>query len=212
MQVEIATGKTSVILQEEVASCNHVVPSPADPDLLLIDRDLPPGFAHGGDEAKTTRVWTLNRVTGSLVEIRPRDAKRFQVHSNWNYRGDRLYYHGKSAKGGMYIGVAARNGEILWESWIPEYLYGHLSPHPSEDVIYTDGLYSKDMVTAVHYQQRDALGAPKLEMIAKHSTEWDNDRYGQYCHPHCHISPDGRWLTYNKGEKDRSDVYVVRIA
>lgn len=73
LEVEIASGATRELFFDEGRACNHLVPNPVDPDLLLIDRDLPPKFAHGGDGGQTSRVWVLNRVTGAVTEIRPRD-------------------------------------------------------------------------------------------------------------------------------------------
>lgn len=38
------------------------------------------------------------------------------------------------------------------------------------------------------------------------------DGIGLEPHPHCHVSPDGQWLSYNRAENGRSDVYVVSLA
>ncbi len=209
LEVDIATGGTRELFFDEGRACNHVVPNPVDPNLLLIDRDLPPKFAHGGDEGRTSRVWVLNRITGAVTEIRPRDAHRFQIHSNWNCTGDLVFHHGRSAQGGHYIGASDAAGRSVFERWYPEFHYGHMCTHPSEDVMITDGLFTSDLVIKIHYREPDSSGAPRLEVLARHSSDWSK---GQQSHPHCHVSRDGRWLSYNKGEAGRSDVYVVKIA
>lgn len=230
MEANLATGKVRVIHHDDRAGCNHLVACPADPDLLLIDRDWPLDI-----RASTSRDWLLNYKTGKLTEIRPLDSCRFVLHSNFNGPGDRVYYHGPSSKGGQYFGVADLEGKIVWESWVPQNFYGHMSTHPQWDALISDGIFSDAYVCAVFYKELDSTGAPRLQILAKHSTDWDH-KYGQYSHPHCHVSPDGRWLTYNRGGSKgveggagdgcglcrngiapiapgdgRTDVYLVRI-
>ncbi|HSH78708.1 MAG TPA: hypothetical protein VLA19_09275, partial [Herpetosiphonaceae bacterium] len=130
-------------------------------------------------------------------------------HTNWNVRGDRVIYHGPSSRGGQYIGAIDRNGEVLWERWFPAPYYGHVSTHTRAEAIVTDGLLTPDLVTAIYYEDRDATGTPRIEVLARHATQWGSPP-GQYSHPHCHMSPDGRWLSYNRSENGRCDVYLVR--
>lgn len=210
LEVDIETGAVTELFEDAGRGCNHVVPNPVYPDLLMMDRDMPPGYAHGGDKGRTTRVWILNRKTGSVTEIRPQDENRFQVHSNWNCRGDRVFYHGTSAEGGHYIGAADVGGRTVFERRYPEYHYGHMCSHPCEDVMITDGLFTADQIIKIYYTDLDLYGAPRLEVLARHDTEWTRGQ--QQSHPHCHVSPDGRWLSYNRGfGGERADVYVVRI-
>lgn len=210
LEVDIDTGSMTELFEDVGRGCNHVVPNPVDPDLLLIDRDMPPAFAHGGDKGRTTRVWVLNRKSGDITEIRPQDKHRFQVHSNWNCRGDRVFYHGTSAEGGHYIGAADVTGRTVFERRYGEYHYGHMCTHPCEDVMITDGLFTADQVIKIHYTDLDLHGAPRLEVLARHDTDWTPRQ--QQCHPHCHVSRDGRWLSYNRGiGGKRSDVYIVQI-
>jgi hypothetical protein len=210
LEIDIRTGEAKVLLEDPGCGCNHVVPNPVDPDLLLIDRERAPAWSHGSDDGRTSRVWLLHRRTGRLTEIRPRDGNRFQIHSNWNCRGDRVFYHGTSRGGGHYIGAANLEGRVVFERHYPEFHYGHTSSHPREDVIITDGLLTPNMVIAIHYNELDSHGAPRHEVLARHDTVWTRGQ--QQSHPHCHVSPDGRWLSYNRGvDGVRSDVYVVRV-
>ena len=209
LEVDIETGAVTELFCDEGRACNHVAPNPVDPDLLLIDRDLPPKFSHGGDDGRTSRVWLLHRKTGALREVRPRDAQRFQIHSNWNCTGDLAFHHGRSAQGGHYISASDVDGKVVFERRYPEFHYGHMCTHPCENVMLTDGLFTSDMVIKIHFADLDSSGAPRLEVLARHDTDWAT---GQQSHPHCHVSPDGRWLSYNRGDGGRSDVYVVRVA
>jgi len=208
LEVDIQTGKVKELFHDKGRACNHIIPNPSDPDLLLIDRDLPPLYFGGGDYGKTTRAWVLNKKTGKLTEIRPKGDNRFQVHSNWNYRGDLVYSHGNPNTGGHYLCVSDVNGKVVWQRRFSEYHYGHMSTHTRKNVMITDGLFTRHLVTAIHFEALDESGAPHLEILAKHDTNWSQ---AQHSHPHCHVSPDGKWLSYNRTHKERSDVYIVRI-
>ncbi len=208
--VDVATRRMTALLDEPIAGCNHVVPNPVDPDLILIDRDWPPRFSHGGDDGQTSRVWVLNIRTGALAEVRPHDANRFQIHSNWSVEGDRVYYHGRSGEAGHYVGAADTAGNVVWEHAFPLFYYGHMCTHTAARAIITDGLFTPDLITAIYYEETDRNGVPRLEVLARHATDWKTVQ-GQFSHPHCHMSLDGHWLTYNRGEAGRSDVYVVRL-
>jgi len=76
--------------------------------------------------------------------------------------------------------------------------------------IITDGLFAPDLITEIHYEEIDSIGVPRLEILARHSTNWGGVA-GQYSHPYPHMSPYGRWLAYHKGEERRADVYLVRM-
>jgi hypothetical protein len=210
LEVDIATGAVAEVFHEQVLGSHHVQPCPADPDVWLIDRDAPPDFWAGGDGRRSTRAWLLNIRTQELTELAPLDEFGFQVHTNWNVRGDRVIYHGPSSRGGQYVGAVDRSGEVLWERWFPAPFYGHVSTHTQADAIVTDGLLTSDLVTAIHYEDRDASGVPRIEVLARHGTQWGAPP-GQFSHPHPHMSPDGRWLSYNRSEHGRTDVYVVRV-
>jgi len=215
LEIDIATGRQRELLVEERAQCNHVVPHPVHPDLLLIDRDWPPNFGSGGDRGQTSRVWVLNIRTSRLKEVRPRDTNRFQIHSNWSHRGDYIYYHGVSqdhklwTKGDNFVGVADREGRVVWEQVIPRFHYGHLGVHTRRDAMLIDGLVSDNQLALLHWQESDAAGLPRIEPLAQHDSDWSK---GQWSHPHPHMSPDGRWVSFNRGSDGRSDVCVVDLA
>lgn len=211
LKIDIESGRVEEVFHDEKCGSHHAQPCPSDPDIWLIDRDSPPMFWCGGDDFKSTRAHLLDTRSGKLTEIRPLDSKRFQIHTNWNRTGDRIYYHGFAQAGGTYIGVADKSGKILWERNFPTDHYGHVCTHTTVEAIITDGLLTPDLVLAIHYEDTDAAGAPRIEVMARHDTLWGG-LSGQYSHPHCHMSPDGKWLAYNKADKGRSDVYVVQTA
>lgn len=217
IEVDVRTGRREEFFREDVAGNNHIQPSPVDPNLWLIDRDLPPLFAWGGDDNKTTRGWLYHRLTGALTEIRPRSQARWQVHCNWNHDGTRIYYHGPSHASQRprykeFIGAADINGNVIWEQMVPGAGYGHVSTHSRAEAIIADGTYTENHIVAAHYEGFEPDRPPRLEILARHDTV-RTDGSGQHSHPHCHMSPDGRWLSYNKGHADgRSDVCVVRLS
>ncbi len=210
LQIDIESGNVKEVHKEEVGGSHHVQPCPSEPHIWLIDRDFPPKFWAGGDNFQSTRAWLLNTKNNNLIEIEPEDDYGFQVHSTWSKNGDKIYYHGPSKNGGQYIGVADLQGDIIWEHHILGDNYGHVSTHTGKEAIITDGLITPDMITAIHYNKTNYTGVPQIELLAQHNTQWDG-MVGQYPHPHCHMSPDGKWLSYNKAENGRTDVCLVRI-
>jgi hypothetical protein len=211
LKVELASGAVTEVFQEDVCGSHHVQPCPANQDLWLIDRDMPPDFWAGGDGRRSTRAWLLDTRSGELTRLKQNDEWGFQIHTNWSPDGRLLYYHGPSARGGQYVGAIDTRGRVVWERVFPAPYYGHVSTHTRAEAIITDGLFAPDLVTAIHFRDLDAAGAPRMEVLARHGTEWGTI-HGQYTHPHCHVSPDGRWLSYNRGEKGRTDVYVVALS
>jgi len=216
VEIDVRTGEATEVFTEEIAGNYHPQPCPVDADLWLIDRDWPPFFGHGCDGGKTSRQWLFHRKTGKLTELRPRNPKRFQIHGTWNRDGDRIYYHGPGVapddrNKSEYIGAIDIEGKVIWETLLPFRRYGHVSTHTQAEAIISGGIYTEDCVVAVHYTEAGTSGVPHVELLARHDTAW-KIAPGQYPHPHCHMSGDGKWLSYNKGQSDgRSDVYVVRM-
>lgn len=237
IQIDISTGEIQELFKEQIANSHHVIACPNNPDLLLIDRDFPIKSGAGS----MARVWILNIKTKALTEIRPKDENVFQIHSNWSHKGDYVYYHGTSGKpayptapAGHYIGVADLNGKVIWEKHFPTFFYGHTCSHTQSNIIITDGLLTKNLITAIHFEELNSQNIPKIEILAQHDTNWVA---GQNNHPHVHMSPDGNWLSYNRGiavginestdnntsivknifgeqvgfQPNRSDVYVVKL-
>lgn len=213
--IDIATGKTAEFFRDSSRS-NHTVVCPSNPNLLLIDRDLPPKYGSGGDKGKTTRVWLLDIVTKKLTEIRPNNANRFQIHSNWSHDGKYVYYHGVSQKHDYadgftgkphYIGVADQSGKIIWEQIFPNFFYGHMCSHTTRNTIITDGLMFGKLITEVDWTNIDSQGVPVLNVLGAHNS--GSNTFGQHTHPHCLMSPDGKFISYNKGSQFKSDVYVL---
>jgi Tol biopolymer transport system component len=101
---------------------------------------------------------------------------------------------------------------VLWEQDLPVFLYGHTSSHPARDLFISDGLYTRDHIVAIHYEELDRFGSPRLEILGYHGSDMsDYPRYGHACHPHCHVSPDGRWIAYNRADDGRTDIYVLEL-
>ena len=236
LRIDMQTMKVEELLKDERSSNVHILAHPTDPDLLLIDRNYWPLYSSGSDHGKTTRVWVFNLRTGTLTECRPRNANRFQIHSNWSADGRFIYYHGRSGnsnqrpreeKRGLlydytdrdwllgergvdhYMGVADLKGQVVWEADFPFFHYGHACSHATRPAIITDGLITPDLITAIYWQELNSLGLPRIEILGRHGTYW---KTGQHFDPHVLMSADGKWLSYNRGYADgRSDVYVMQL-
>jgi len=207
VQADIESGEVQEVFREERAGCNHVQPNPVNPDIWLIDRDWPTTE----EKRNIARVWVLNVRTKELTEIRPLNEYRFATHSTWNRTGERIYYHGPAKEGGQFVGVADISGRVLWEKVFRGGSVGHVSAHTQHEAILTDGLCSTNLISVMYYEEADAAGAPRIEILGSHNTDWQCMHW-QYTHPHCQMSPDGKWVYYNRGSRGRSDVYVVKVA
>ena len=235
LRLDTLTGAVDEIFRDEGSANVHILAHPMDPDLLLIDRNFAPGW-HGGSDGRTTRGWLLRISTGTITELRPRNANRFQIHTNWSADGRHVYYHGLSGasdrrprriKRGArhdvtdrdwlrdiqgtdhYIGVSDLDGQVVWEADFPFFHYGHTGSHSTRPAILLDGLITPDLITAVHWSELDSLGIPRIEIVGRHGTYWHT---GQQFDPHPVMSPDGRFLSYNRGRRDgRSDVYLMQL-
>lgn len=215
--IDLETGKVKEFFRDSSRS-NHTVACPSNPDLLLIDRDLPPKYGHGGDDGKTSRVWLLNISTQKLTEIRPQNSHRFQIHSNWSFDGKHVYYHGVSHDNPFpevmkakphFIGVADLSGKIVWEKVFPNFTYGHISSHSAKNAIITDGLIFRNMITEILWEETDLQNFPVINILGAHNS--GPHTLGQYAHPHCIMSPDSRYLSYNRGYTNRSDVFILNV-
>lgn len=217
-RIRFPGGEREVVWRDPVGANNHLQVCPADGDWLLIDRDLPPGYAWYGDYRVTTRAWLLHLPTTTLRELCPRNEWRFQMHTNFSADGQRIYYHGRAcpepgmkgtpdAVSGQYLGVCDLDGKVLHETAYPHFYYGHVGAHPRYQAIVNDGTVSADLLTMVHYEHP---GAP-IEILGRHDSSWSKT-LGQCSHPHPVSSPDGRWMLFNRGVgDDRTEVCVLDL-
>jgi len=232
IKIDIETGEQTEIYRDETCKGGHIISNPVAPDLIIFHRDFPPKFGHGGDDGKTSRDWILNIQTGKLTEVRPNNKCKFTWHANWNYKGDHIYYHGPSGnesakeksekkglvyqspyKGGVgrehFIGVANQAGRVVWEKIYPYLYYGHTSSHSQKNVIVVDNLIAYEFISGIHWQELDEDGNAMIELLGKHNSTYAPG--AQTRHPHCQMSSDGKWISYNSQFDDRSDVYVLKM-
>jgi hypothetical protein len=194
-----------IIYDEPGIRSGHVQYCPADPDLLLIDRDFPPRFWFGSD-GKTNRIWTLRISNGALTELPSRAGALFQVHSTWNWRGDKVLYHCPTPEG-YVIGVDDVQGRTLWEHQAEDWkLYGHVSAMAGRPAFILDGNLSDDLLLWMYYDAE----LPRVEVVARHGTTWTGHE-GQYPHPHPQSDPTGRYITFNAAQRGQSNVFVVEV-
>jgi len=202
-------GSPEILFERRPAQSAHCAFSPTAPDGLYFDLDLPPGYWCGGD-GRTPRLWLLD-----IASRRPRPLKTsfpgpFQTHAAWLWDGSALAYHGALPGGGIYLGVTAISGETVWERPFPEARdYGHVAVEATRCALILDGDFSSDLLQWLYYDQPGA-GAPRLEPICRHDTQWDSIP-GQYSHPHPLADPTGKWIAFNAARDGRSDVYVVDV-
>lgn len=215
-KVPLEGGEVKTIYSEEGLYLSHVAHCPTDSDLVLANRNhpghiinyrtKPPRTWPEIDDAPT-RIWTLRLSTGELTELKARDRANHQVHSAWTWDGQCVVYHGKSVEGGYFIGVIGRDGKVMQECGFHKAnSYGHVSAMAGRPAIILDGNLTSDMLLWLYYDDEQ----PRVEMIAQHNTNW-GALPGQFPHPHPLADPTGRWISFNAGDRGRSDVYVVSV-
>lgn len=230
--IDLASGRATEVFRDATHRSDHVIPNPVDPALAIIDLDAPPRFSSPNCAADIPRNSVLDLRSGKAIPIRPANGCNFTWHTNWNFRGDHVYYHGPSAlpqprwlverygegyagpyKGKQgaahFIGVATVDGRTAWEHEFPVVYYGHSSSHATRDVIILDNVLTQDLLIGLHWRELDSRGVPRLEVLGRHNSDYAN---GQQTHPHSQMSTDGRWLSYNSGHAGRSDVYLLDMA
>ena len=215
-EVPLEGGDAQTVYREEGVYLSHVSPSPTDPDLILVNRNVPghiidyrtkPPHTWPDIDDAPTRIWALRLSTGELTELKARDPANHQVHSAWTWDGRRVVYHGKSVEGGYFIGVIDRDGTVVNEYGFHRAAgYGHVSAMANRPAMMLDGNLTPDMLLWLYYEDEQ----PRIEMIAQHSTHW-NALPGQYAHPHPLSDPTGRWISFNAGYNGRSDVHIVQV-
>jgi len=198
------------------AQSAHCAFCPRDDQLLYFDLDLPPGYWSGGD-GQTPRIWLLDLTTGRARPAKAEYPGSFQIHQAWLWDGSALAYHGRAREGGEYFGLVTPAGQTLWERTWPEATsYGHLAADAVRAALiidgqFRDGQFGDDRLQWLYCDGAATGGAPRLETICRHGTEWDS-LPGQYSHPHPLTDASGRWISFTAAKGGRSDVYVVDVA
>jgi hypothetical protein len=211
VSVPVGGGEAREVYVEEGARGGHCEMSPTDPDLLLLDRDLPPMFHAGGDYSKTPRSHVVNIATGEIVPLWPRDVAKFQIHAVWTWDGEFVLYHGPAVLVAgpcpYYIGVVRPSGEVYRE-WTPENSdnYGHVAAAPDRPAVILDGNLTFDLMQWMYYDGDE----PRFEVICEHRSEWKT-LPGQLTHPHPSTDRGGRWIALNVCRNARVDVWVVEV-
>jgi hypothetical protein len=219
VRLDPATGREEVIHHEPTAGCDHILPCPADGALLLLDLNFPPGFSWYGDHGETPRAWLLDTRTRQTRAIRPRNANRFQMHSNWSFDGALVFYHGRDREtgapvgkegGGHYLGVArASDGAVVWERVFPDFHYGHVCPHARRPTMLLNGGLTGDLLLECDFRDAGPDGAPRLDILCRHHS---HVRIGSFpTYPFPHMAPDGRHVAFHACDGARSDVFLLEV-
>lgn len=205
-RVDGRTGERREVFAHESAGIDHIQPMPGDPETWLLDLNFPPLFSWRGDDGQTTRCWLLDTGRGALVrELRPRNANRFQMHSNFSGTGEHLFYHGRDAAtgaalgedaGGHYFGVIRlADGEVLWERVYPHFHYGHVMPHPRRETLVINSGVTPDLICELDWRGVGVDGPAAVRILARHDASVAYGSFASYPYPH--LSPDGRWLAFH---------------
>ena len=203
-------GPARILYEREGAQSAHCAYCPTDGELLYFDLDLAPRYWEGSD-GRTPRIWLLDLRTGQARPLKSAYPGPFQVHQAWLWDGSAMAYHGYLPGGGVYIGIAERDGRTRWERSFPEARhYGHLTPDPCRPALILDGDFVPDLLQRLYYDRPDDA-PPRLEPICVHGSEWESIP-GQYSHPHPLVDASGRWLSFNRAQGGRSDVCLVDLA
>jgi hypothetical protein len=219
VEIDLTTLAESVIRHDDVATGNSVHPHPTDPDLLSFPREYPPLFSWQSDMGRTPRFWTYRVSTGEMAPLTCRNPMKFMMHTDWSGDGRHFYYHGRDRDtgapvgkmgGGHFIGAMSSDGDVLWEQVFPEMRYGHVSAHTQRNAIIVDGIVCDGLFLAIHYEDLDSCGTPRMELLGHHGSVFHTGN--QLAHPHPVMSPDGRWLLFGKsGAEKKGHTHVLKL-
>lgn len=220
VRIDLRSGKLDTIHEHPSAGVDHLQPCPRDPNRWLVDLNLPPKFSWLGDDGKTTRCWLLDAGGGGLVqELRPRNANRFQMHSNWNADGTLAFYHGRDAEtgaplgkegGGHYIGAVTPDGTVAWERVYPDFHYGHVTPDMRNPraVLLNNGL-ADGLLLSVDFSDAGDDGPGRTEILCRHGS---GVRYGDFSsYPYPEMSPDSRFVAFHQGLPDGTHLFLLEL-
>lgn len=212
-------GEKKVLLEEKGIAAGHLMFSPADPDLFLLNRDKGPSCMHRIDGH--SRTWIYRLSDASLTEVKTVEKQNFQTHTAWTWDGKGIVYHGMIANSdwknnendaGWYIGLAGLDGNPIREYSFPDArYYGHVSAMPGKNAVILDGNLMDGMLMWLYFEEE----LPRLELIARHDTDFTT-MPSQYSHPHAISDPQGRWIVFNSARRviftgARSDIYAVTV-
>lgn len=216
-RLALDTGEVEELYHDPVNCSHHIHTSPTDADLVLVELDRPPLFAWGGDRA-SARAHILDARTRKLTELAPRNERKFQSHTIWSCDGEYVYYHGRDHKtgnaigqpgGGHYIGAINKSGEVRWERVFPHWHYGHVGMHTKRNAVIIDGLLTSDYLLEIDFMEAGDSGIPRLELLGRHGSTIMPSR--QHSHPHLQMSPDGKWIMFNRYNGEDTQVMLLRM-
>jgi len=101
--------------------------------------------------------------------------------------------------------------KVIWEGHYPVFTYGNISSHSTKDVLFVDNLLTDRYVLALYWRELNSFGMPRSEMAFAHNSIYCSGLHSQSCHPHCTMSDDGKWMSFNAYMNGRNDVYVVQM-
>jgi hypothetical protein len=212
--IDFPSGRRERVWEDMEGTNNHIQVNPVRGDLLLIDRDRPPGFNVYGDERATSRAVLLETGSGRTTELETPGAWKFHMHTSFNRDGTRVYSHGRVRPGPevpgssmgaspMFVMVSDLAGRCVWRWEWPEFFYGHVGADMRHEAILTDGLVSRDLLCSIRYPENGDNGAPVIEVLGRHGSSWSR-KLGQAAHPHPVMTPDGRAVIFNRGSGDEA--------
>jgi hypothetical protein len=177
---------------------------PTDSRYILADRATDPARA---DEPL---LWIIDVEEQRTWPMETRNPKT--GHSSWLADGSGVLTHGVvrppgDRAGAEYVQILNRDGSSRWISYHgPPRYYGHCHSTPRGTAI-TDAIVRPDAITAIRPLGEGRGEGSTTETLCVHRTSWEG--YGQLTHPHPHVSPDGRWLSFGAYRDGRKDLYVL---
>lgn len=194
----------------------HIIANPVFPDLFLVKLGRPSHLVKNRDRArKQPSLFILNKKDKSLRAVLPRDPYKDITHISWNYRGDRIVYHGPARSGGNFIGAMGLDGKVIWEHCFTDWKWevngeNHIAADTVSDMIIDDGIAVKGQISLIDYRNAGASGKPAIYPVAQHGTLW-HKLPGQLVHPHPNMSPCGKFLQFNAFRDNATHVYLVKL-
>ena len=188
--------------EDHSVGCAHSSQCASDPDLVLVDRDLPPLYRCGGGNGATNRRWKLRLSTGEDTPLNPRDPHRCRVHPAWSWDEGHVVYHSWRREGRWSVGVTTTSGAEVEEYAYPEAAgYEQVAAAPDRQAVILDCSLTAHNLIRLFWESP----SPRTELIDGLRTDW-SDMKGQSGSPN---PTTGRWICCNSARHGRSGVLVI---
>lgn len=160
-------------------------------------------FCHEGPwDQVDNRIWALDRDTGRVWKVRPRDANEAVGHEYWFADGVHVGYHGMWPDGRRCFGRIRYDNTDRFEVDFP-HVTGHM--HSNDFALIVGDGYSGDGLMRLWKWNGHTFNGPRV--LCRHRSSG----HVQVTHVHPRFSPDGTQVLYTSDTSGYGNLYLVDV-